>query len=426
MSYSRPIKDKLVARLAEPPSRIQVLAGPRQVGKTTLISQIRAERSTDSIAYFAADESARAVLNMNFDVAGTDAYASGAEQYTGEWLRSKWNQAESLAARWQEKAGRLGVPSAFVLVLDEIQKIPNWSELVKGLWERDTAQKAPMHLVLLGSSPWLMQKGLTESLAGRFETSLMTHWSFDEMNDAFGFTLDEYVYFGGYPGAAEFKYDELRWREYVLESLVRTSIEKDILMMARVHKHALLKQLFELGCAYSGQIVSLTKIMGQLNDAGNTTTLADYLELLRQAGLLTGLQKHAATGLRKRSSPPKFQVMNNALMSVLGTYSLKEALADRSHWGRLVESSVGAHLVNTASAGTQIHYWNEGGLEVDFVVERGNRLAALEVKSGGVRGPLKGLDHFVGRNKCCRRWVVGGDELSLGEFLRYPAAHWVE
>ena len=425
MSYSRPIKDKLVSRLAEPPRRIQVLAGPRQVGKTTLINQIRAERSTDSIVYFAADESARVVLDMSFDLNGPGAYASGAEQFTGDWLRSKWSQAEALALGWQEKAMRMGVPSAFVLVLDEIQKIPNWSELVKGLWERDAVHKAPMHLVLLGSSPWLMQKGLTESLAGRFETSLMAHWSFEEMNDAFGFTLDEYVYFGGYPGAAEFAQDELRWRDYVLNSLAR-AIEKDVLGVARVHKHALLKQLFELGCAYSGQIVSLTKIMGQLNDAGNSTTLTDYLELLRQAGLLTGLQKHAANGIRKRSSPPKFQVMNNALMSALGTHSLKEALADRSHWGRLVESTVGAHLVNTATPGTNIHYWNEGGMEVDFVVERGSRLAALEVKSGGVRGPLKGLDHFVGRHKGCRRWVVGGDELSLGEFLRYPAAHWVE
>ncbi len=425
MSYSRPIKDKLVARLAEPPSRIQVLAGPRQVGKTTLISQIRAERSTDSIAYFAADEAPRAMMSMSFDVDGTDAYASRAEQFTGEWLRSKWNHAELLAARWQERAAHTGAPSAFVLVLDEIQKIPNWSELIKGLWERDAAYKAPMHLVLLGSSPWLMQKGLTESLAGRFETNLMGHWSFEEMNDAFGFTLDEYIYFGGYPGAADYKHDELRWRDYVLNSLAK-AIEKDVLGMARVHKHALLKQLFEIGCAYSGQIVSLSKIKGQLNDAGNTTTLADYLELLRQAGLLTGLQKHAANNLRKRNSPPKFQAMNNALMSVLGTHSMKEALADRSHWGRLVESAVGAHLVNTASAGTQIHYWNEGGMEVDFVVERGNRLAALEVKSGAVRGPLKGLDHFVDRHKGCRRWVVGGDELSLGEFLRYPAAHWVE
>jgi uncharacterized protein len=426
MAYSRPLKSSLLARLAEPPKRIQILAGPRQVGKTTLVQQIRAERPSDSIAYFAADASPKPSLLADFNADETSAFARGSEPLTQNWLQSNWEAAEVQAARWHDKTRNTPDARAFVLVLDEIQKIPQWSSLVKGLWDRQIISPNPMHLVLLGSAPLLMQKGLKESLAGRFEVIPMTHWSFEEMNDAFDFSLDEYVYFGGYPGSAPYIRDEPRWRDYVVRGLIEPNIEKDILMMTRVDKPALLKQLFELGCAYSGQIVSLTKIKGQLNDAGNTTTLTGYLELLRQAGLLTGLQKFAANELRKRGSPPKFQVLNNALMSAMGSHTLKEAIADRTYWGRLVESAVGAHLVNTAGSSVQIHYWREGGSEVDFVVERGKQLAAIEVKSGTVRGQQKGLAEFASRHKHCRRWVVGGEELPLGEFLRYPAAHWVD
>jgi uncharacterized protein len=426
MTYSRPLKSSLLARLAEPPKRIQILAGPRQVGKTTLVQQIRAERPSDSIAYFAADASPKPTLWADFNAGETAVFARGSEPLTENWLKFSWEAAEAQAARWHDKIRNTPDARAFVIVLDEIQKIPQWSSLVKGLWDRQIISPNPMHLVLLGSAPLLMQKGLTESLAGRFEVIPMTHWSFEEMNDAFDFSLDEYVYFGGYPGSAPYIRDEPRWRDYVVRGLIEPNIEKDILMMTRVDKPALLKQLFELGCAYSGQIVSLTKIKGQLNDAGNTTTLTGYLELLRQAGLLTGLQKFAANELRKRGSPPKFQVLNNALMSAMGSHTLKEAIADRTYWGRLVESAVGAHLVNTAGSGVQIHYWREGGSEVDFVVERGKQLAAIEVKSGAVRGQQKGLAEFTSRQKHCRNWVVGGDDLPLGEFLRYPASHWVE
>lgn len=429
MNYSRPLKSSLLIRLAEPPKRIQILAGPRQVGKTTLIQQIRAERPSDSIAYFAADASPRPELLAGFSTDDAFAFALRPEPLTESWLNSNWEAAEVQAARWHDKAQRMGnrqeVP-AFVLVLDEIQKIPRWSDLIKGLWDRQIISPNPMHLVLLGSAPLLMQKGLTESLAGRFEVIPMTHWSFEEMNDAFDISLEQYIYFGGYPGSVPFIREEARWRDYVVRGLIEPNIEKDILLMTRVDKPALLKQLFELGCAYSGQIVSLTKIKGQLSDAGNTTTLTGYLDLLRQAGLLTGLQKFAANEIRKRDSPPKFQVLNNALMSAMGSHTLQEALADRTYWGRLVESAVGVHLVNTAGSGVQIHYWRDGGVEVDFVVERGKQLAAIEVKSGAVRGLQKGLREFASRHEHCRSWVVGGDGLSLGEFLRYPAGHWVE
>lgn len=426
MNYARAFKKTLLARLAESPKKMQVLAGPRQVGKTTLIQQIRAERSADSMAYFAADTSPRLSTTADSTASEISAFALDAPPLTENWLKSNWEAAERQAARWHDMSRANSGAQTFVLVLDEIQKIPKWSDLIKGLWDRQIMSHAPMHLVLLGSAPLLMQKGLTESLAGRFEVIPMTHWSFEEMNDAFDISLQEYVYFGGYPGSAPYIREEARWRDYVVRGLIEPNIEKDILMMTRVDKPALLKQLFELGCAYSGQIVSLTKIKGQLNDAGNTTTLTGYLDLLRQAGLLTGLQKFAANELRKRGSPPKFQVLNNALISAMGSHTLQEALADRTYWGRLVESAVGAHLVNTAAAGVQIHYWREGGAEVDFVVERGKQLAAIEVKSGTVRGRQPGLTEFASRHKHCRSWVVGGDDLPLGEFLRYPAAHWVE
>ena len=426
MTYSRPLKATLLARLAEPPRRIQILAGPRQVGKTTLMRQIRSERHSDSMSYFAADESNRPMASLDFNANEAFAFSNQSEPLTGNWLRAKWESAQLLAARWHDKNRDNQEAGSFVLVLDEIQKIPRWPDLVKGLWDQQATQASPMHVVLLGSSPLLMQKGLTESLAGRFEVIPMAHWSFEEMNDAFGFSLNDFVYFGGYPGSAPYIREESRWRDYIVRALIEPNVEKDILMMTRVDKPALLKQLFALGCAYSGQIVSLTKIKGQLNDAGNTTTLTGYLELLRQAGLMTGLYKHAANELRKRSSPPKFQVHNNALMSAMGTHSQQEAQTDRSHWGRLVESTVGAHLVNTATIGTQIHYWREGATEVDFVIERGQSLAAIEVKSGNFKGQHQGLTEFIERHPHCRRWLVGGDELPLGEFLRYPASHWVE
>lgn len=382
-------------RLDEPRRFLQVLAGPRQVGKTTLARQIMA-------------------------VTGVVSHYATADEPTlrdRSWLEQQW-EIGRLRARNQANGA--------ILVLDEIQKVTGWSETVKRLWDEDTHVGVQLKVIVLGSAPLLIERGLTESLAGRFEVIQVPHWSFPEMQATFGWTVEQYVYFGGYPGSAPLIADPARWRSYLVDSLIETTISRDILLMTRVDKPALLKQLFELGCAYSGQIVSLTKIKGQLSDAGNTTTLTGYLDLLRQAGLLTGLQKFAANEIRKRDSPPKFQVLNNALMSAMGSHTLQEALADRTYWGRLVESAVGVHLVNTAGSGVQIHYWRDGGVEVDFVVERGKQLAAIEVKSGAVRGLQKGLREFASRHEHCRSWVVGGDGLSLGEFLRYPAGHWVE
>lgn len=204
-----------------------------------------------------------------------------------------------------------------LLVLDEAQKIPNWSDMIKFLWDEDTKNKTPLSVVILGSSPWLMQKGLTESLAGRFEVIPITHWSFDEMHDAFGWSLDHYVYFGGYPGAAPLseERDSSRWIHYINDSIIETTISRDILLMSQVNKPILLRRLFQLGCNYSGQILAFNKILGELLDAGNTTTLAHYVGLLSGAGLLTGLLKFSKQAVGKKASIPKFAVFNTALQS---------------------------------------------------------------------------------------------------------------
>jgi predicted AAA+ superfamily ATPase len=250
----------------------------------------------------------------------------------------------------------------------------------------------------------------------------MGHWSFEEMNEAFGLTLEQYLYFGGFPGSARLISDETRWRDYVRESLIAPNIEKDVFEMFRVDKPALLRELFSLGCAYSGQIMALDKAKGRLG--GHTLTLSHQLTLLSHAGLLTGLHKYSGQVIRQRQSPPKFMVHNTALMSAMGSHGFDEARTDRSHWGRMVESAVGAHLINTADGDTRVHYWRDGDDEVDFVIERRGRLAAIEVKSRAESPRHRGLDEFRRRYPDVRAHLIGGDEMPLGEFLRRPAMEW--
>lgn len=429
MDYQRPAISRLKSRLDEKPLRVQILAGPRQVGKTTMVRQLLAGRPAAASRYVAVDEPTRRVTAggklLGDEVGVGTVRAWQGRDINAQWLTDEWSQASAEAVAWQQSNSRLAKTVPFVFVIDEIQKVPQWSEAVKGLWDRNADDRLPMHVLLLGSAPLLVQQGLSESLAGRYEVLRLGHWSFEEMNDAFGFTFDQYIYFGGFPGSAAFIHDETRWREYLLNSLIQPNIEKDILAMTRVDKPVLLKHLFELGCNYSGQIVSLDKVLGQLHDAGNVTTLARYLDLLAQAGLISGLQKFSQNQLRKRKSPPKFQVLNNALMSALGSHGFGAALSDRSHWGRLVESAVGAHLANTADGDTHIHYWRDGGLEVDFVLERRGKLTAIEVKSGRSALNQPGLAEFSRRHGDCRTLLVGAEALPVGEFLRYPAEHWV-
>ena len=291
---------------------------------------------------------------------------------------------------------------------------------------RIDGSSGPLHVILLGSAPLLMQQGLSESLAGRYETVRLMHWSFTEMSAAFGFDLQRYVYFGGYPGGAPLIPEQSRWHAYIAEALVEPNIERDILAMQRVDKPALLKRLFQLGAEYSGQILSYNKMLGQLQDAGNTTTLARYMDLLSNAGLITGLTKYAAGAHRRRSSSPKLNVLNTALMAVASGYTFEEAKADRSYWGRLVESAVGAHLFNTGTPEHRLHYWRENGSEVDFVLTRGRRLVAFEVKSGVRKPRTSGLERFAERFDVQATVVVGEGGLLLSEFLSTPAWEWFD
>ncbi len=380
-----PLFQRLKKRLGEPRRLIQVLLGPRQTGKTTLALQL-AEELTKPSHYATADLATLQDLS---------------------WLEQQWEVGRSLG-----KGG--------ILIIDEVQKIPHWSEMVKALWDRDSREGRDLSVLLLGSSPWLMQKGLSESLAGRFEVIPVLHWSFGEMEQCFGLSLDEYIYFGGYPGAAPLidRKDVSRWANYINDSLIETIISRDILLMTQVNKPALLRRLFELGCRYSGQILSYQKMLGQLQDAGNTTTIAHYLDLLSGAGLLCGLQKFAGQEVRKKGSSPKLSLYNTALLSAQSGKTFEEAKVDRAHWGRLVESAVGAHLLNgIRGTDRELTYWREGGAEVDFVLRRGDQITAIEVKSNHDRLG-SGMDLFVKKFHPNRVLLIGEEGIPLKKFLR--------
>ncbi len=411
-AFQRSHVQVLLGRLAEEPHHIIAVFGPRQSGKTTLVEQ----------ALRRIDRPSRHHLLDELDAGGArpadaaSAFRLPREPDT-EWLVRTWQQARQEAD---------ASPKGLVLVLDEIQTIPQWSSTVKGLWDADRSANRQMHVVLLGSAPLRVQSGLTESLAGRFERVRVNHWSFEEMADAFSFDLAEYVYFGGYPGGAQFIRDEARWKDYVLGALVAPNVRKDILAMTRVDKPALLTQLFELGAEYSGQVLPYVKMLGQLQDAGNATTLARYLDLLSTADLLTGIPKYSGSARRVRRSSPKLHVLNTALMTAGSTYSFDEARADRSFWGRIVESAVGAHILNTASGYIRTHYWREKSLEVDFVLRRGPRMIAIEVKSGQRARRLRGLEAFKQKFQGAHTMLVGEGGTPIEEFLTKPVDYWLE
>jgi hypothetical protein len=382
-------------RLAEPRRHMQVVVGPRQVGKTTLVRWALGESGLPT-HYATADDPG---------------------SLTDGWLRQQWEIGRARSAGNRRKGA--------VLAIDEIQKLPNWSEQVKRLWDEDTAARAGLRVVVLGSSPLLLQKGLTESLAGRFEAIRVTHWSFDEMRRAFKFDLDKYLVFGGYPGAAALARDQARWAAYVRESLIETTINLDVLQMSRVDKPALLRRLFEFACAHSGQQLSYQKMLGQLQDAGNTVTIAHYLRLLEAAGMVRGIEKYAGDMIRQRASSPKFQVLNTAFMTAISGDGPRKFLDSPDLKGRLVESAVGAHLANAAAAGRcRLFYWRERNLEVDFVVERAGEVLAIEVKSGRRRDGLPGVGAFLRAYPKARPLLVGADGVPVEEFLLRGVDEW--
>lgn len=384
--FERPLVDTLVSRLGgESRGFIQALVGPRQSGKTTAVLQAQARLEAQGANVL---------------------YASGDEPLAPSpvWIDQQWEVARALAG---------GGPT--VLILDEVHKIPGWSERVKAGWDRDASEHRDIRIALLGSSPLLVRRRLEESLAGRFETIASPHWSFAECSEAFGWDLDTYLFYGGYPGSAPLIGDFPRWRSYILDGLVETTVSRDVLALSRVDKPALLRQLFFLSCAYSGQIVAYTKLLGQLHDAGNTTTLAHYLELLAQTWLVQGLQKYSGSTVRRRASSPKLMVMNTALMSAVTGLPLEQTKADHEYWGRLVETAVGAHLLaQSMGERSSVSYWRDGGREVDFVVETAAGVTAIEVKSGRRHdGDDRGMDAFAARYAPRASLLVGHGGLPL-------------
>ena len=379
-------EDMLRRRLAEDRRFIQVIAGPRQVGKTTLVQQVL---GTIQIPY--------------------SFYTADTEQ-EGIWISEIW-QKERMEMRFTGQKERL-------LVIDEVQKIRNWSEYVKKQWDEDTWNKTNIKLLLLGSSRLMIMHGLTESLAGRFELIKMTHWTYAEMHEAFKFDMNQYIYFGGYPGAANLIQDEHRWRRYVRDSIAEPSITKDVLETSNVYKPALLRQIFELGCSYSTELLSLTKLQGQLQDAGNVTTIASYLQLLKEANLLAGLYKYANDNSRKRQSVPKFQVYNNALYNAYSRNSFKRVATDPKLWGHQVESAVGAYLLSQAELyDMNVWFWRQNDDEVDFVLEWDNEIAGIEVKSNHEK-MTRGLVTFRNLFHPESALIVGHEGISIETFLQ--------
>ncbi len=385
--YERKELQLIIKRIREPRKFIQTLLGPRQVGKTTLIRQAINSVNTPWI-YTTADE------KVNADET---------------WLRQQWEMARMRLKNSEE--------DELLLIIDEIQKVDDWSSIVKSLWDDDTFNLRNLKVILSGSARLLLQKGLTESMAGRFEIIHIMHWNYTEMKNAFGISANEYVWYGGYPGAIGLVSEYKRWVDYIVNSMAESTISKDILMLTRIDKPALLRRLFELGCAYSGQILSLTKVLGQLQDAGNTVTLAHYLQLLDSAGILAGLDKFAGQQMRSRASVPKFQVYNSAYMSAYSGITLDVAMSNPDIWGRHVESAIGAYLLNAAKINNmEVYYWRERDKEVDYIVKYNNKIVALEVKSGA-RKAISGVKAFDEQFKPEKSFVVGTGGFPWSEFL---------
>ena len=392
MSFEREYLSILEKRIFAPRKFIQALTGPRQVGKTTIVKQLI--EKTDIPHLYVSADNISAVSNV--------------------WIEQQWE-----AARIKLKTTGA---KEFLLIIDEIQKINNWSETVKLCWDSDTFNNLNIKVVLLGSSGLMLQKGLSESLAGRFELLKIPHWRFYEMQECFGFTEEQYAWFGGYPGPADFISDEERWKDYVKNALIESTISKDILMLNRIEKPALMRQVFELGVAYSSKILSFSKMMGQLQDAGNTTTISHYLKILDTAGLLTGILKYYAEKYREKTSSPKWQVKNMALYSAISNFTFDQMLHDTTKWGQVVESAIGTHLINFSGQGRyQIFYWRDRNYEIDFILKKGEKLIGIEIKSG-ITKPTSGMYIFKKKFNPYKVLLIGTSGLHWKEFLRINPA----
>ncbi|HNR10724.1 MAG TPA: ATP-binding protein [Nitrosomonas europaea] len=359
--FQRPFVAQLAHRLDGMQPLIQVLTGPRQVGKTTGVRQLMAQCSYPQH------------------------YANADDMLVSDrsWLLEQWQQALLLG-------------EGALLVVDEIQKVVNWPETIKALWD---AQPGRLRVLLLGSSALQIQSGVTESLAGRFELLRVHHWTFAELHAAFGYDLPRYLAFGGYPGAVVLEYDPDRWYAYMKDAIVEAVIGKDILQSRKVANPALFRQAFEILCAYPAQEISYTKLLGQLQDKGNTDLVKYYIELYGGAFLLHALQKYSPKTWLARSSSPKMLPACPALYSMVAGVDVMRSTEQR---GRAFELVVGAELMQLPG---QVFYWRERNDEVDFVYQYRERLYAIEVKSGRKKS-ARGLDAFCAQEPKALRVIV--------------------
>lgn len=383
--FERAMVDTLAKRLQEPRCFIQIVEGPRQTGKSTAVSQALSRLDAPRVEF-------------SFD-------------------RPRDQRAKKLEELWESARALLGDSNDAILSLDEVQKVPDWSSTVKFLWDEDTRKGRNLKVVLTGSSTLMLRSGMAESLKGRFEVLVSTQWTLEECREAFGYTLEDFLYFGGYPGAALLKGDEARWYSYMQSSIIEPTLSQDILEMESVKKPAVLRALFEVGAVYSAQEISYRKLLGQLDDKGNTDTIAHYLELLSLAGLLSGVKKYDDKAIKAKSSSPRMLVHDTSLMTVASGEGRSLLLGDKSHRGHLVETAVGAYLLaRSKTEHFSISWWRDGNNEVDFVVSQGRKRTAIEVKSGRVKS-LNGLGAFVQKFPGTYTLVIGSDAFPVEDFL---------
>jgi predicted AAA+ superfamily ATPase len=385
-NYERALVSKLAKRMQEPRHFLQVVTGPRQTGKTTAIHQALSKVALPSRV-------------VSADIVSTS---------TGQWLESEWHMARSLITKDQ--------PSA-VLVIDEIQNVVQWSSYAKKLWDEDALSGVDLRVVISGSSSLLLQKGLSESLMGRFELLRSTHWSLAETQTAFGYSFEDYLVYGGYPASSLLRDDRKRWIDYINDAVIEATLSKDILQLEDIRKPALLRKLFYLGCEFSAQEVSYRKLLGQLDDKGNTETIAHYLDLLASAGLLCGLQKYDEKPLNVRKSSPRLMAFDTSLIAASVYDGVDALLSNSDRRGHLIESAIGANLLaRSKQEHFEVFWWRDGGDEVDFVLKSGERVTALEVKSGRNR-KAGGILAFKKRFPQAMTLLIGDSNNPIEDFL---------
>jgi len=330
----------LAKRWLDPHGLIQVFIGPRQIGKTTAADALADARHT---VFFSADAPAPPAVSL---------------------IEEQWARARAIST--DERT----------LVLDEVQKIPGWSEVVKKLWDEDKRSKINLRVALLGSSALLIEKGLAESLTGRVEVNFFPHWTYSEVRQLAAVSVKQFAYLGGYPKAYSFGDDTERAISYIEQSIIEPTLGRDILSLHAVDKPALLRQLFWYVSKLPARIISFDKILGALQDRGNSATISHYAELLRLAFLVVPIFKFSAKVHRTKKSLPKWIFPNSAL--------LIHTKATDEEWGFLVENLVGGHILNISYGlpRVELMYWRDGDYEIDFVIEQNSEaLFALEVKS---------------------------------------------